>query len=350
MEKISIVTKIKNAYEMFHKEGLGSLLYKIRRRSYHKIHNTLRNLDKYKGKRLRDKAKQFSRVNRSPLSMSVIIPVLGQHDLAQFSINKIIEHHGENLEILVIDNGGDFRPDTDNLPKTISLKVITPPGGNIGVYPTYKFGMDNSTTDIVLFIHSDLIIDETDFDIFLKYIFTRKNEIGLVGFVGSDEINCSGGRGFGTTSNFSYKTHTYKNKSWCGVNSLIYGDRFNGLTNAAVIDSLAMAFRRSAWNKIEYRQNQSPHHYHDRLFSCQILEAGYKIAVLGIACDHISGQTSGGEKKYYNLARTWCEENKIPLVEDDSGNINWDWSLHEEAKRRFLKEWRDEKHFIPRQI
>ena len=201
----------------------------------------------------------------------------------------------------------------------------------------------------MMFIHSDLIIDEYGFDVLLREVFAQNPKIGLVGFVGSDEMTAEGGRGLGTTSNFGGKTYTYKNKSWKGSPALFWGRRFDGLTNAVVIDGCSMAVRRTLWEKIKGHPNHSIIYNYDKLISLQTLEAGYKVAVLGVLCDHISNQTASNEKRYHSISQGVCEKNNVPTVTDRTGNINWDMSIHAEAKRRLLKEWRDEKHFIPRQ-
>ena len=349
--KPSLGTRIKNAYTMLEVQGLGPFLYKIRRLAYRKVTNLARKIYPYAGKRLRERAMEYTETKGFPFKLSIVISMLGQHDMTQFCLNKVIEHHKEDLEILIVDNGGDFTPEIPSKSGgPFTLRVIIPPGGNLGVYPVYKFGMENTTGDIVLFIHNDLMIDEDGFDIFVKYLFATKDKLGLLGFVGSDEINEHGGKGYGTTSNFEAKTYTYKDKSWTGGDALIYGSRYDGFTNAVILDGLAMAFRRKAYEKIDYRPKFPPNHFHDRLVPCQILEAGYTVGVLGIACDHMDAQTRTNEKKYQSIVQGWCEKNNTQKFMDDSGNVSWEYTIHFEAQRQFLKEWRDQKHFIPRKV
>jgi len=81
-----------------------------------------------------------------------------------------------------------------------------------------------------------------------------------------------------------------------------------------------------------------------------MLEAGYTLASIGTACDHLNNMTGGNEKKWHDNVRVICQKNNIPGIKDETGEINWDISLHAEAKRLFILEWRDEKHFIPRKI
>ncbi len=354
MQKIPLTTKIQNAYRMLRKQGFSPLLYKTYRFIYHKTQNLIRKIGLYvgknPGKELREAAKEYGHKKTHHLTFSIIIPVLGQHDLAQFCINKIVKHHSEPIEIVVIDNGGDFRPETSHLPADIKVKVICPPEGNISVYPCFDVGMKNTEGDIILFIHSDIVVDEDNFDVLLKYLFARDPKLGVVGFVGSDEINKTGGRGWGTTSNFAARTYRYKDKKWTGTDAKVHGERFDGLTEAILLDGCAIAFPRKVWNEIGYRPNFPINHYYDRLICLQAIEKGYTVAVLGLACEHLSGQTSTDEKIYADSAKKWCQEHNIPPVMDTNGNISWNMSIWTAAREATLKEWKDDKHFIPRRI
>lgn len=350
-KKPPIVTRLKNAYKMLKMDGLGPLLYKIRRLSYRRIMTIARIIYPYAGKRLRQRALEYSQKRGALPKLSIVITMLGQHDMTQFCLNKVVQHHKEDVEIIIIDNGCDFTPELPTVSGgPFTLKTIYPPQGNLGVYPVYKFGMENTTGDVVLFIHNDLIINEDAFDVYVKYLFATKENLGLLGFLGSDEIAKNGGKGYGTTSNFEAKTYTYKDKVWTGTDALIYGSRYDGYTNAMILDGLAMGFRRSAWKKIGFREDFPPNHYHDRLVPLQIIEAGYKVGILGIACDHMDAQTRSNEKKYHSIVQGWCEKNNVPAYIDENGKTSWEYAIHMEAQRRLLKEWKDEKHFIPKKV
>lgn len=279
------------------------------------------------------------------MKLSIVIPVLGQHDLAKLCLGKIMDKQVHETEVLIIDNGGDFSVEANDLPdKATKFTIMRPKEGNIGVYPTFKFGMENTTGDVVLFIHSDLIVDEYGFDVRLMDAFENDEKLGLVGFIGSNEIDNSGGRGLGTTSNFQGNSYVYKGKNWNGSPARVHGMRDQRLSKAAVVDGCAMALRRTAFESIGYRENFPPHHHYDRLLSCQVLESGYKVGVLGIACDHISGQSTNGSEEYETMARVWAESHGLQKGNQE----NWNSVIYLEAERQFLKEWRDEKHFIPR--
>ena len=103
-----------------------------------------------------------------------------------------------------------------------------------------------------------------------------------------------------------------------------------------------MIFRRATLQEIGFRSAFPPHHFYDRFMSCQVLERGWRIAVHGIACDHLGGQTAVCEPAYHALANQWAKGRGVSTLGD-----NADLALYREGERLFLKEWRDEKRFIP---
>jgi cellulose synthase/poly-beta-1,6-N-acetylglucosamine synthase-like glycosyltransferase len=348
-KKPPIITRAKNAHNMLKKEGLGPLLYKIRRLTYRRIMTIARAIYPYAGRNLRKKALEYVASGKPLPKLTIIITMLGQHDMTQFCLNKVVQHHKGDVEILIIDNGCDFTPEIPTVSGgPFTLKTIYPPQGNLGVYPVYKFGMEHATGDIVLFLHNDLIINEDAFDIYVRYLIATKPHLGLLGFVGSDEVAKNGGKGYGTTSNYEAKTYTYKDKTWTGTDAKIYGSCYDGYTNAMILDGLAMGFRRTAWKKIGFREDFPPNHYHDRLIPLQVIEAGYKVGIIGIACDHMDAQTRSNEKKYHSIVQGWCEKNNVKPYVDNNGKISWEHAIHMEAQRKLLTEWRDQKHFIPK--
>jgi len=63
---------------------------------------------------------------------------------------------------------------------------------------------------------------------------------------------------------------------------------------------------------------------------------GWRTAVVGIACDHGSGQTANKESGWHNFAQEWCEERNIPMIN------NWDNTVYKKAEEIFLTELRKE--------
>lgn len=279
------------------------------------------------------------------MKLSVIFPVLNQHDLARavIAVTKGAMSKDSDAEIVVLDNGSDVPFEMEGVRVIRSDK-------NLGVYPTFWWGLNEAKGDILAFFHSDFLVGGTDWDLDVIKAFEARPKLGLLGCIGSNEIDSAGGRGLGTASNFQGGTisdqHGESQKTWTGSPAEPHGRRLYDFMDAAVVDGCAMIFRREALAAIKQRPDFPPHHFYDRLLSCETAEAGYTIGVLGLACDHISGQTVNQEPSYAVMAQVWANEHGI-----EKGDAhNWDTVIYAEAERQWLKEYRDEKHFIPRKV
>ena len=280
--------------------------------------------------------------------ITTVIPVLNHSDL----LYEILDTSAFS-DLIIIDNG--------SIPPLSSTKYrIVRNKRNVGNYPIFKQGFELSNGDIIAYIHSDFVIWDIDWESKVEKVFKDHKDLGLLGFIGSTEIDASGGRGLGTISNFQGKELL---NNWKGSKAEIHGKRIHGFTYAAVIDGCSMIFRRKALEDIEFRTDFPIHHFYDRLMSCQMREKGWRVGVLGIASDHFSGQTANTESAYMELAErwmktrygsieSWAEKYKlwIQSVKNPSMNIlpgSADHWLYLEAERMFLQEYRDEKHLIP---
>lgn len=300
------------------------------------------------------------------MKLSVVVTVLGQHDMSTVAIQHLLENATDpNTNVVVVDNGGDFECSIKD-PRLVIERCLGEDAKaiNQGVYPIFKYAMNLLPTvdgDIVAFLHSDVIITEKGFDTRVLDSFRQQQDLGLIGFVGSDEIDFNGGRGSGTTSNFQGGTYSMVKSSVGGEGEMIvdpsitwkalpaeaHGRRNAGYTKAAVVDGCVMIVRRTAWDKIGFREDFPPHHFYDRLISTQMLEAGFKVAVLGIAFDHLGGQTVCRESRYHDIAREWCERHGVAPKLDAEGKPNWDLTIYLKGEADWLREYRDTKHLVP---
>ncbi len=241
-----------------------------------------------------------------------------------------------STHVCTIRNGGEEMEDIDGV-SVLSVER------NMGNYPVFFWsqGFLEPDTDIVGFIHSDLFIHEKGWDYRLEQAFSVNEKIGLIGVIGSNEIESNGGRGLGTTSNFQGLTVG----EWTGSHSSVHGKTDRGLSRAVVVDGCGMFFRRSVLESIPFRHEFPIHHFYDRLLSCEVIERGYEVAVLGLAVDHISGQTANTQESYFKDAERWLRYRGVWRDGKPA-----DQQLYEEAERQFLEEYRDAKHFIPRKV
>src|SRR3989344_5390352 len=94
IEKPTLVMKARNAWEMIFKEGFRAFLYKIRRLLY------------YKGRALLRRIFNSQAGEKLP-KLSVIVTVLGQHELSKLCLSKLVSSSIGKMEIVVMDGGGD---------------------------------------------------------------------------------------------------------------------------------------------------------------------------------------------------------------------------------------------------
>jgi GT2 family glycosyltransferase len=280
--------------------------------------------------------------------VSVIIPVLNQFDLVEKTLEYLSQELPRPYELLIIDNGSDV-PFETKFPDVKILRIDEP----IGSYPTFKVGLQEAEGEILAFFHSDFFVYDKDWSRKVLAEFDKDTQLGMIGFIGSNEIDSAGGRGLGTTSNFQGKrtlktislqgadrTYTY----WEGSPAAVHGKINAGFTRAAVVDGCCMILRRTALEDIGFRENFGIHHFYDKLISTQLLEKQWKIGVLGIECDHISGQTVNQEQKYKDAVRDWAIKNHY---HPGGLGINWDDFVYHYSENYWLKEYRDTKHIIP---
>lgn len=284
--------------------------------------------------------------------LSVVIPVLNQVDLAKATYKETrdnVDQTFDEVEFVIIDNGSDEPLNELDFEGAKIIRLEE----SVGVYPTFELGMKEAQGEYVAFFHSDLVVWEKGWNNRVVEAFEKNPLLGMIGYIGSNEIDGSGGRGLGTTSNFqgrALEAETAEGiKGWVGSAAAIHGKVSDGLSKAAVVDGCAMILRRKAYETIEFRRDFPIHHFYDRLISTQLLQKYWEIAVLGIACDHFSGYTTAHEKKYHECAEKWSRVH-IPeerWERDGIGNINWDATIYREAERIWLGEYRDEIHFVP---
>jgi len=266
------------------------------------------------------------------MTLLAVVLVHNAFDVAREALRLLTAHTSPASQVLVIDNGSSHRvADQDWFPDRVASRRVEE---NFGNYPVFRY-VHGDGFDVIAFLHSDLMLYEQDWDCRVLDEMER-HQLDLVGVVGSSELGEDGGRGLGTASNFQGR--------WPGTgDAKVHGKQIAGTMPAAVVDGCGMIFRREMLERISYREDFPPHHFYDRLMSCQVLEAGGRIAVVGLACDHLGGRTSVLEPAYHALAEQWCRAHGIT-------DPPWDLGVYLAAERYFLEEYRDRKRLIPVRI
>lgn len=238
--------------------------------------------------------------------------------------------------VWVLDNGSQ-----EDL-RGLGAPVVRLPE-NVGNYRAFVEALhfaESENADLVAIFHSDLFVYEAGWDRRVEGHFRADPLLGLAGFAASDKIDQNGGRGLGTRTN-------YQGRVLWSAKADVHGKRDSGFHVAAQVDGVSMVFRTEVLRAIGNREDFPPHHWYDRLMSCQVLEAGFRVAYVGVEVDHPGGTTTMFEQSYHDLAKAWCQRRG---VSDQEQPGNWDLAVYREGERQFLREYRDEKHFIPLEV
>ena len=319
-----------------------------------------------------------------PIKLSIVVGVLNQFELSISTLQSMTStlELPEDTELIVLDNGSDAsftefvkkRWEEGTLPFRLTIHRAL---ANTGNYPLFEKGCEIAKGEIVAFMHSDVFIYQKGWDTNVRAQFDGHPELGLLGFIGSTELDAHGGRGTGTVSNMQGKTMVYMEpvvgesveaKQWTGSEAHIHGRQDAGMTiDGSVVDGCVMIFRKSVLEQIGFKEDFPPHHFYDRMMSAQVIEAGYKVGILGIEFDHVSGQVANHESKWGETAKSWAkthlginephEWNDLPesvawrrnSMNPSAGQTpnGWDHVIYLEAERRFLTEYRDQKRVVP---
>lgn len=270
------------------------------------------------------------------------VGVLNRFEVARECLEALAANSTDDCLMVAIDNGSDSPLHEQRwLPVGVRVKVNPENTGNWALFgealhlrdlfdPTQRLG--HLTAIAVL--HSDLIVWEKGWDRRVEAAFLADERLGLLGFVGAKEIVPGGGRRI-VMVNF---------QGIRGTHARDHGFQLPTLEPAACVDGCAMVFRpeflRGAWDP-----DWPPHHFYDKELSCRALASGWRVAFLGVACDHLGGETVNREPKYHELARRWCLERGVAPHPDTPEN--WDRAVYLEAQRRFVRRWEQEQSFLP---
>lgn len=205
-----------------------------------------------------------------------------------------------------------------------------------GEYPASDHGSE-PVPEFIAFLHADLFVYEKGWDKRVLEAFDADPKLGLIGFVGSNEIDSSGGRGSGTVLNFQGRDTPFGKASYAEQ----HGRRSTQLEAAAVLDGCVMVFRTSVLKELTpWVDRDPPFHFYDRVLSCEVIEKGYRVAYLGIQIDHLNGGIRGGTKEADEMRQAWVDKYNVPLSPH-----GLDHTVYREAEQLFFRKYRDTKFF-----
>lgn len=253
--------------------------------------------------------------------VSIVIPVIDQHETTYECVHALYTKTYDLPEIIIIDNNSDVPYEPYLQEKVIRNEK------NLGMIKSLQQGVEAASNEIVVHIHNDVLIHEKNWDHKVKEAFNRIEGLAIAGFFGASGVHPNGGR--------SGSQSQMLGKVWgAGIlKNTLDGEVLTGIAPASVLDGLCIIFKRSVALKIGFPVCP-PHHWYDRLLPLWYIERGYRCATIGVAFDHRGGITSSAAG-YNSFAEEWCKENGIV---PEPGN-SWDHEIYLAGARQFVKEY-----------
>lgn len=263
------------------------------------------------------------------------IPVQDGHELTDKLLESLAKTVRGDFTVVILDNNSDTPYNAaayEELPFGVEVVRFNK---NVGYYAPLKKLYDDYDDELIGLIHNDMVIYEEGWNVRMEDCFTEDPQLELVGMVGSYEVDERGGRGGGTVLHF---------RGEGGYQSQAAGARIHGLVPSGCLDSVFMMFRRSGVEHLEEDWDNLPlAHFYDRIWPLKLVEQGYHVATLGVECDHMGGMTTVANPRYHDDCVAWLNERGIPYENPET-------EMYLVAERRYLGEYRDQKHFIPCRI
>ena len=272
------------------------------------------------------------------------LPVVEGHDLTKVAIDHLTKNAVMASTIPVVIDNGSLQP-YECCHEMNGRKVeLIRNEENIGFYQPLKQLYDQYPDEQYIGImHNDLMLYEQGWDRRMLMAFEEDPQLGLIGLCGSKEVDAMGGRGTYTVCNFMGREIKVGQQIWKGQDPSA-GRRIDGIEPAIVLDSLFMLFRREVipslvadhedWDDITLA------HFYDRIWPIRTIEAGWHCITVGSDNDHIGGLTTTGNERYRNDCIKWLDDRGIPYDNPET-------EMYLVAERRYLEEYRDQKHWLP---
>ena len=302
--------------------------------------------------------------------MIIGLPVVEGHELSRVALDHLTKNAVmASTKPVIIDNASETPYNCDK-PFEICKEINGYKVGlisnkeNIGYYQPLKQLFDQyPDEEFIGLMHNDLMLYEPGWDRRMLQAFEADPELGLIGLCGSREVDERGGRGGHTVCNFMGREVPVGDQIWKGQDPSA-GKRIEGIEPAIVLDSLFMLFRRDVIPHLvrddEKWEDITLAHFYDRIWPIRTIEAGYHVITMGSDNDHIGGMTTTGNERYRNDCIKFLDERGIAWRDNGSTDIaaealdernipcgNPETQMYLIAEHRYLKEYRDQKRWLP---
>lgn len=192
-------------------------------------------------------------------------------------------------------------------PKT---EIIAFENDGVALSKIYNEGLEKATSNIVVFMHDDLILETTNLTPKINKLFDTNPDFGVIGVAGTDKI--TSGRWWDNRDNmFGIVAHEHEGKRH--VNQYSKTQYIDNLKEVVVVDGLFMMIHK---DRIKHKFNEqfNGFHFYDLPICVENFMEGVKIGVTTkIKLTHKSiGMTNKQWEKYKLLFEALYEKN-FPL-------------------------------------
>jgi glycosyltransferase involved in cell wall biosynthesis len=244
-----------------------------------------------------------------PPNLSLVIPFIDTWDITSKCLQKVAENSTKDIEVWLIDNGSEQRyyDQALSILDGFNVHYVVNPV-NVGVLPTFKQGLALSQSEVICFIHNDVLLQEKDWNEKVSGIFEAVPDLGLAGLFGAVGVGENGGR----IRSMSKMLGVDWGKCECHeVAWQHHSEYLDGIHPATILDGVGMFFSRKALQSLVesdmFADWRAPHHFYDRIMPLKLIDKGFKIATIGTGFDHWSGATANSSQTYNDTAKAWLE-------------------------------------------
>jgi hypothetical protein len=270
------------------------------------------------------------------------VPVVDGHELTQNLIDTLqLVTVPENFRLVIVDNNSDTPYVRKNFGDSKFPIDVFHNKLNTGYYfPLLELAKVYPKEEYIGLIHNDMVLYTQNWNEVMEQCFKNDPKLGLIGLCGSSEIDERGGRGGGTMCFFRGAQVHIGNGQYLQGQSQAAGLRITDLRPSLILDSLFMMFRASVIPSLNIDWDITLAHFYDRIWPIRTIEAGFRVATLGIECDHLGGMTCTANERYRDDCIKWLTQRGIDFDNPET-------EMYLVAERRYLSEYREEKHFLP---
>lgn len=239
------------------------------------------------------------------MTLQVFIPAIGQQEVLDQTLSLLAKNAHGWVDMTVIDNAS-LTPIVSKFAKIIRNEE------NKGMVGSLAQARSLCTADILVYLHSDMLIHEPEWDTKLLQAFEEDDLLGLLGVVGANKADEDGGRS-GTVCAFrNWQDHGHRPAT--------------PVTPVAILDGCFMAFRKSMMDELDLPEvygDGNEYFFYDKELSLSVTMASWRVGVIDLESEHLGGQTS-------------CSEEFTKTVHADLQTHD---TMYARSERRYIDKW-----------